>query len=81
MNPSIDLRDDHLVATAFASLVNASICAFCVSIWRCINWSIASNNYYGAIINRQLKKGDELTRIYTLSFRQTEKGWMGFNAR
>lgn len=36
---------------------------------------------YGAIINRQLKKGDELTRIYTLSFRQTEKGWMGFNAR
>ena len=47
-----------------------------------LQWSdqIVQDNY-GAIINRQLKKGDELTRIYTLSFRQTEKGWMGFNAR
>ena len=47
-----------------------------------LQWSdqLVQDNY-GAIINRQLKKGDELTRIYTLSFRQTEKGWMGFNAR
>lgn len=47
-----------------------------------MQWSdqLVQDNY-GAIISRQLKKGDELTRIYTLSFRQTEKGWMGFNAR
>jgi hypothetical protein len=47
-----------------------------------LQWSdqLVQDNY-GAIISRQLKKGDELTRIYTLSFRQTEKGWMGFNAR
>lgn len=36
---------------------------------------------YGAIISRQLKKNDELTRVYTLTFKQTEQGWMGFNAR
>jgi hypothetical protein len=36
---------------------------------------------YGNIIGRNLKKGDELTRTYTLTFKNTEKGWMGFGAQ
>jgi len=36
---------------------------------------------YGQIIDRNLRKGDELRRSYTLTFKKTEKGWMGFSSR
>lgn len=36
---------------------------------------------YGSIIGRQLRAGDTLQRVYTLSFRKTEQGWKGFNAQ
>lgn len=35
---------------------------------------------FGAIIGRPLQKDDELVRTYTLVFKKTEKGWMGFSA-
>lgn len=36
---------------------------------------------YGKIITSSLRKGDEIVRIYELSFRKTENGWEGFYAQ